>query len=59
MKNTSCPIKPYLCVGNNFEIQFLVGHYAFNRFQIDPQVVGVENLEFLDRLEIFNLQKNV
>ncbi len=42
-------------VDNHFQVQVISFHHPLKSRQVDPDVVGVEDLEFADGLEIFQM----
>lgn len=44
-----------LVVDNNLQVELLVFEDTLDRAQVEPQIVGVEDLELLDRLEILDV----
>ena len=48
-----------LGIDDDLEFQAFALHYALECLEIDPQVVGVEDLEFADFREIFFLRNRL
>ena len=42
-------------VDNDFQLHTLISHHPLECGQVDPDVVGVEDLEFADGLKIFQM----
>lgn len=45
----------HLVVDNDFQVELVVVNHSLDGLQVDPDVVRVEDLEFLDRLEVFQV----
>lgn len=48
-------LRSSLIVDNNFQVHSLFVHDTLDSLQVNPQVVGIENLELLYRLEILDV----
>ena len=44
-----------LGIDDDFQIHAIGLHHTLESAQVDPEIVGVENLEFSDRLEILHM----
>jgi len=53
--NNSFTLVGLFVVDDNFEIHSIVFHNSLDSFQVDPQVVGVEDLELSNRFEILDV----
>lgn len=45
----------HLVVDDNLQVELVVVNHSLDRLQVDPNVVRVEDLELLDRLEVFHV----